>query len=474
MIPTDWMRLSETHFGSACLGDQRRTRRLIKTAAVMMTNPGGSLPDKLPDWADLMGLYRLVAADAVTHAAVIQPHCRHTLELMRDTPGVILLVHDTTELDYDNHQAVAAELSQIGNGSRRGYLCHNTLAITPDRQVLGLASQILHLRRRVPRKEKALAKREHPDRESLLWQRGCQQAGPAPANALWVDVCDRGSDCFEFLEYAHAHGRSYVIRAARDRSLDGEDHLGVDRIHRTLFDYACDLPTLGQRQVEVAASSKKGSRARSAQVRVAAGMLTLAAPKQPRGHCVAEALSTWVVCVQEVNPPADVTPLQWILLTNVAVDSLEQASQRIDWYECRPTIEDYHKGMKSGVGIELPQFESADRLEPVIGLLSVVAAVLLGLRHLARTEKAEQMPAVQAVPRLWVEIVARQVYQSPRKTPRRAEELSLREFFVGVARLGGHLGRKGDGPPGWLTLWRGWRTLHQMVQGAKLMAEKCV
>ena len=474
MIPTDWMQLGETHFGAAALGDRRRTRRLVKTAALMMTRPAGTLPDKLTAWADLMGLYRLVAADEVTHAAVTAPHRRRTLQLMRDTPGVILLPHDTTELDYHDHQAVASGLSQIGNGSRRGYLCHNTLAVTPDRRVLGLAGQILHLRRRVPKGEGARAKREHPDRESLLWQRGCQQVGPAPAGARWVDICDRGSDCFEFLEYAHARGRHYVVRAARDRSLDGEDHLGVDRIHRTLFAYAGDLPTLGERDVAVAASTKKGSKARVARVRVAAGPLTLAAPRRPRGRCAGEPLPTWVVSAREIDPPAGAAPLRWVLLTNVAADTIEQAGERIDWYECRPIIEDYHKGMKSGVGIELPQFESADRLEPVIGLLSVVAAVLLGLRHLARTPAAQRTPAAAAVPLTWVRIVAAAAYRSPRKPPRGAEDLSLAEFFVGVARLGGHLARKRDGPPGWLTLWRGWQTLHQLARGAELVLGKCV
>lgn len=439
-----------------------------------MDNPSGTLPEKLPHWADLNGLYRLLGAEAVTHAAVIEPHCRNTLRQMRQTPGVVLLVNDTTELDYHRHNAVASELSQIGNGSRRGYLCHNTLAITPDRRVIGLASQILHLRRRVKKGETARAKREHPDRESLLWQRGCRQVGPAPDKALWVDVCDRGADTFEFLEHEHAHGRHYVVRAARDRVLEGEDHLGVDRIHRTLFDYAADLPTLGGRQVQVAASTRKGSAARTAAVRVAAGPLKLAAPKQPRGNCTLRSLDLWVIHVAEIDPPAGVTPLRWVLLSNVPAETIEQASERIDWYECRPLIEDYHKGMKSGVGIELPQLESAERLEPVIGLLSVVAAVLLGLRHLARTPESQRTPAIQMVPPLWVRIVAARVYQPARKPHKQAQDLTVAEFFVGVACMGGHLGRKHDGPPGWLTLWRGWRKLQQMVQGAELVLGKCV
>ena len=485
----DWAKLSELHFGSASLGDARRSRRLVKTAGLIFKSPAGTLPDKLPNWADLMGLYRLLDAEAVTHEAVIRPHCQWTLGQMRRAPGVVLLVHDTTELDYTTRRAAAGQLGQIGNGGGRGYLCHNTLAARPgarpgDRpEVIGLAAQVLRPRRTVPKGETAKQKREHPDRESRLWALGCERVGgggggggdggggcpAAPGGARWVDVCDRGADCFEFLEYAHAHGRHYVIRAAKDRRLDGEDHLGVDRVHRTLYGYARDLPPMGTRQVELGASTKKGAKARTATVRVAAGPLALAAPANPRGQCAAASLDLWVIRVAEVDPPAGVAPVEWVLLSNVPAATFAQAAERVDWYACRPLIEDYHKGQKTGLGIELPQLESADRLAPLVGLLSVVAAVLLPLRHAARRPEAAHAPATDAVPALWARLVAARAYRTP------GRELSVAEFVVGVARLGGHLARKNDGPPGWQTLWRGWRKLHLLVEGAEaVMAGKCV
>lgn len=473
----NWDQLSQLHFGSAVLGDTRRSKRLVKSAAVMFQSPAGSLPQKLSDWADLNGLYRLVAAKQVTHAAVIEPHLNWTRQQMRAAQGVVLLLHDTTELDFTAHCKVAGQLSQIGNGGGRGYLCHNTLAVTPDKQVIGLASQILHLRRKVPKGETARQKREHPDRESLLWPRGCGQIGDAPADAFWVDIADRGSDCFEFLEYEHAHHRRYVIRSTRNRTLDGEDHVGSDRIHHTLHEFAREQPTLLTRQIDVAASTKKGTKARSATVRIAASPITLAAPKQPRGQCTVSSLDLHVIHVAEVNPPADVEPVEWILLSNVPAHTAQQAAERVDWYACRPMIEDYHKGQKTGLGIELPQFESTDRLEPVIGILSVIAAVLLQLRHQARDPQSEQTLAVDCVPLLWVKIVAKTAYSFARKQSKTYGQLSVKEFFVGVARLGGFLNRKHDGSPGWLTLWRGWQRLHTMIQGAEAaaaMIEKCV
>src|SRR5688572_14770418 len=87
------------HFGAARLGDKRRTRRLVETADLIMSHPGGSLPEKLKDWSQLMGLYRLAGRPEVSHEAVLEPHRRRTLEAMGREP-VVLLLHDTTELDF--------------------------------------------------------------------------------------------------------------------------------------------------------------------------------------------------------------------------------------------------------------------------------------------------------------------------------------------------------------------------------------
>lgn len=242
--------LALRHFGSAALWDRRRTRRLVKTAELLMARPDGGLPQKLADRADLVGLYRLLDCERVTHAAVLEPHRRLTLAAMATHDGVVLVVHDTTELDFSGVAALAEGLGQIGNGGCRGYLCHNALAVGllggGGRQVLGLAHQVLHRRRAVPAGETPAAKRAHPGRESRLWLKGCEGVGPAPEGRLWVDVCDRGADAIEFLEYEVSRGRHFVVRVAKDRNLDGDDHVGSDRVHRKLLSYARDLPVLGR------------------------------------------------------------------------------------------------------------------------------------------------------------------------------------------------------------------------------------
>jgi hypothetical protein len=462
----------QLHFGSARLGDARRTKRLVRIADQIMAHPGGSLPHKMRNWSELTGVYRLVQAEQVTHQAVIQAHCQRTLELAKQAGSVVLRIHDTTELDYSHVPALHGQLGQVGDGSGFGYQCHNTLAVTEQREVLGLLSQILHKRREVPGGETGTQKREHPLRESRLWPIGVQACGSAPQGCLWVDVADRGADTFEFLDHLHRNGCRYVIRCARDRALAGDDHVATDRIHRYLLDYTRDLPTLGQRTVQLNRQQKTRRKPlrkpREARMRVAAGPVSIAVPHFACGAYRKEPLDLWVVHVCEIDPPPGEEAMEWILLTNLATETFEQACQRVDWYCCRPIIEELHKGMKTGCGIESMQFEYADRLEPMIGLLSVVSVVLLQLREAARGKKADLQPATDLLPPVFVKVLSGWRYKDPKRS------MTVYEFCMALARLGGHLNRKSDGFPGWLTLWRGWEDLRLMVMGYEAVKGGCV
>jgi hypothetical protein len=458
--------LAVTHFASAALGDARRSKRLVRLAEKIFKHPGGSLPDKLPKRADLVAFYRLMDCPKVTHRSVIGPHLQHTREAIAACGGVVLLIHDDTELDYSTHLSLEEDLGSVGNGGR-GYICHNTLAVTEDRCVLGLVEQILHKRRDVPKRESPQSKRDHPARQSLpgyppAGRAGCESTNDLQQDGrLLIDVADRASDTFEFLEYEQTHGRHHVIRVAKDRNLAGEDHVGDDRIHHKLFELTRDLPSLGEQQVQVASTTKKKGEARVATVRLASAPVSIARPHFCRGHCTLESIDAFVIHVCEVNPPQGVQPIEWLLLTNLPCGSLQQAQRCVGWYECRPIIEDYHKGMKTGCGIELPQMETIERLEPTIAILSVVAGVLFQLRQLARHKSHCDRPARTIVPARWVELLSLNHFGAKR-------DLSVKEFCLLLAALGGHQNRKGDGLPGWLTLWRGWTAFHLILQGATL------
>ena len=333
--------LGEVHFGDASLGDSRLRDRLVAVANQLMTHPNESFPKKFQQPADLQAFYRLMKHKRVTHESVLAAHREVTLGRMRATPGVVLAIQDTTVLDYSGLTAIA-DLGQVGNGRGRGYYCHNCLAVVAQsREVLGLAAQVLHRRRKVPKGEKRAARQQDPHRESRLWKTVSKQIPAAPtdgpAGALWVDVADRGADITEFLDYEEEAGKKYLVRSQHNRWIAREIQGTMAKVK--LHDLARSLPSAGGRAVAVQA--KKGQRARTAEVSVSWQAVTLVPPRQRRGEERGVPLSTWVVRVWEENPPAGVEALEWILLTNVPVLTLADAFERIDWYGLRWIVEVY-------------------------------------------------------------------------------------------------------------------------------------
>ncbi len=350
----------ELNFGWARLGDARRTRRLMRAADRMMRHPQGTSPDKLhePDKrhepAELKGLYRLVDEDQVTHASVLAPHRERVRQRMQACCGEVLLLHDSTELDYTG-KTTLIDLGYVGKGHRqRGYICHHSLAVVAGtREVLGLVSQILHRRPAASPHETRRQRRDKPDRESRLWREGCEVCGAPPRASSGspetvIDIADRGADVFEFLEYEQVQNRRYVVRSRHDRrcQIDTLDGPRPARLH----DFVRALPAWGETTVEVPARDRRP--ARTANVRITAGRVNGLAPRDPRGQHGDAPLTVWGVYVGENDPPEGVDPVEWVLLTNIPAETTAQARERVEWYAHRWIIEELHKAQKTGCSIE--------------------------------------------------------------------------------------------------------------------------
>lgn len=464
----------QEHFGEAYLADRRRTDCLVDLADRFCGHPHGSLPHKCKDPNALRRCYDLMKAKAVTHEAVLAPHVQRTLGLVQQQCGVVLILHDGSELDYSGLTSLHGQLGQIGNGFGKGYECHNSLAVLPKgRTVLGLVSQILHVRPCVPKDETRAQRRDREDRESLLWlkavdavteaTRRCRRSlgwtGP-PEGLLEVDVADRGGDTFEFMDHEDLLGRNYVLRSSHNRCIRvGHEGAGLEG---KLHDHLRTLPEQGRRVLSLPA--RDGRPARETTVAAAWAAVEVPVSKEHRSHGRRRPLRVWAVRVWEPTPPASGEGVEWFLLTNLPVETVEQAWEKVEWYCCRWVIEEFHKAQKTGCDIEDLQFEKVERLQPMIALLSVVATTLLGLRDLSRDAALRDLPATEVVDEEQVEVLSGWRYGQ-----RRA--LTVGEFFRALARLGGHQGRRGDGEPGWLVLWRGWADLQRMVAGAR--AARC-
>ena len=467
----------ERNFGSAELGDKRRTRRLVKVADQMVHRPGGSLSEKINSPNALKAMYRLLDSPSVSHGAILKSHQRHLFdEVFPEQAGYTLMISDATELEYTRRESLAGDLGQIGNGFRRGFIAQNVLAVNPEsRKTLGLANQVLHRRPKVRQGETRTERQKRQSRESLLWLKATRGL---PSNRMLVDVCDRGADTNEFIEHESKSGRTFLIRSSQNRNCLVGHHppLGADKMK--LHDYARKRPSLGSWELQVARKPefksphrRKGKKRKVVRKKRTATMQVSAAPVslKPSKTKSAPTIDIWVVRVWESNCPRGQEPMEWFLITNHAVTTFEDAWQVVGWYETRWVVEEYHKCLKTGMKIESYQFTNTARLEPAIALTSITAITLLNLRDDSRDENTRDRPAIQYLDQDYIKILSMWRHGKPRM------DWSVGEFVLALARLSGHQNRKNDHPPGWQKLWKGWHELHAMLNGARFekQSSKC-
>jgi hypothetical protein len=443
------------------LGDRRRTERLIQVAEQVANHPAASFPKQMRSWGDLKAAYRLFDALEVTFQAIAGPHWRQTRCVQ---PGRYLVLADTTEIDFGYHRDIEG-LSRIGNGSSTGFLLHNALLVESRSQALvGVAAQTIHYRQPRPKKE-STSQRLKRERESRVWGEVIDQVGPPREGIEWVHVCDRGADDFEVFCHLRQNRSHWVVRASSRHRLI----LTPDGGKTPLDEYLRTLPVAGSYELHLRARPRQAARVAKLEVRFAP--LEMPVPRHRSSYVQSlnpEPIPMWVVWVREVDPPKDQPPIEWVLYTSLPVKTFDDAWQIVEYYECRWLIEEYHKALKSGCSVQDRLLRSADRLEAMVGLMSVVAVRLLQLKSVARYEP--DRPARSVVPPLWLEML-----KAARKNLRRVWDLTIHQFYRELAKLGGFLGRRHDGEPGWITIWRGWEELHTLVRGAELAinAKKC-
>jgi hypothetical protein len=311
-----------------------------------------------------------------------------------------------------------------------------------------------------------------------LWLQGTE---PLPADWKFIDVCDQGADTFEFLEHEFNSGRRFVIRSAHGRGIViGHGDVAASEMGY-LRTYARELPEAGSwtlsvtSKVENKSLKRKGKKkrvkriARQAKMAVSFAAVQINPPDKRNGKHGNTPLKVWVIRVWEKSPPKGQERLEWFLVTNEPVRTFNDAYRVVGWYECRWIVEEYHKGMKTGCKIESPQFTSEDRLQPTIALLSIVTLTLLAMRDASRRSDAKQRRATEIISEDYVAVLSAWRHGAIKG------DWSIHDFYYALARLGGHQNRKGDHPPGWQTIWRGWYDLQAMVCGYNAMNElkKC-
>lgn len=454
--PTQW---AQAEFALAELGDQRRTERLVKIATRLAQNPGGTLPQALPRWAELKAAYRFFDQPAVGPEQVQTPHWEATRARCRE-PGEYLLIEDTTELDYSFHPA-AEDLGRIGNGRGRGLVLHTTLAVRieqwtleqrPEGLALGLFFQQIWARTGPPKRgRETWRERLQRPRQSQGWTAALEQTPPPPPGSRWIFLADREADFYDPIEHCQRLGTDFIIRSYRNRAQPDAPE--------PLRQAAAQLPERGTMTVELRA--RPGQAARTARVQLRSGSLTFKGPKRP-GE-TKPAFTVNVVDACELAAPAGVAALHWTLLTSLPCERPAAAQRIVGRYTARWWIEEYHKVLKTGAGVEASQLAKARRLETLVAVLAIVAVRLLNAQWLARA-RPDEMVAPDAFGPQALKLLAAEWGEPP-------GGWTHNNALVAVARLGGFLARKGDGQPGWQTIWRGWQRLMWMCHGLETLQQ---
>jgi hypothetical protein len=436
------------------LGDRRldaRGRRLLQR---LFADPQASLNAACHGWAETQAAYRFFANDHVQPERILEPHQQATRERLGQHP-VVLLVQDTTELDYTAHPPTGA--GPLTAEHRRGFLDHSHIAFTPDGLCLGVLG--VELWARADEGFGDGKRRQHDPietKESYRWLQGyrlaCRAAAQAPQTRV-ISVADCEGDLYEvFVEADRARPPAradYVIRVGKDRRLTEPDPEAGPATYRKLRQELDTAPVVTTRSLALPRTPKRAPRTAALEVRAA--RVRLKAPY--RKHARLPDLEVRVVLVREVGAPADVEPIEWLLVTSLPIDTPAAVLAVVDYYTGRWPVEVYTRVYKSGCRVERLQLETAERLRPCLMLYKIVAWRVLYVTRLGR--ECPALPCdVVFPPEEW-----KPVWRVTQAAPLPEQAPPLGDFVRMVGALGGHNGRRGDGPPGAEALWRGLRRL---------------
>lgn len=461
---TNW---AQNLFGSAPLGDKRRTDRLVTVAAHLARHTGQSVASACEgDEALVEGAYRFIRNDNIGASVFRLSAFRETVASTADM-GDILAMEDTTSLSY-RHE-VASELGKLGKSTdkSRGWWVHSVLLVQADTlQTIGLAHQEWWCRPNNPNdadlKESGKWETASTRLRSLFEQRMKQV----------ISVCDRESDIFDYLVDKQGHNERFVVRGKHLRAVEEEPTLN-------LLDYLKAQPVLGGYQVSVPQKGmadkhgkKKNRPARKASLEVKTASVTFTQKGKP--------VSLNAVWAEEISPPSSETGLRWLLLTSEPVATLSEALRVIRIYAARWRIEDFHKAWKTGCGAERQRMAEPENLERVVSILAFVAVRLMQLRESfalpyylksqGLMKEAAQVASL-ACDRVLVEDEWRLLAYLEGDRVEKGKIPTLEWAYKALAKLGGFTDTKRTGIAGWDTLWKGWNTLQDRVSGYRSARE---
>lgn len=415
------------------LVDRRLHRRLLEIVSVLSPDPGRSFPKAMSP-GDLLGYYRFVGNGRVSFEDVLSGHIQETV---RRTIGESdsFILHDTTD----------CECSSVK------FRAHISLSVCPNRKPLGVLNTIL-LRRGSQEKKSPGEANEH-----VRWQEGIEKSHELVPNS--VHVYDREADDYKLFAWQIENKIRFVARSRHDRLVAGGERLSM-KIE--------SMNTIAERMVPLSGrgrGNKSKEDLKSHPIRAERLALLAISAEQIEfleTGSKQKSIAMNVVHAKEKNPPEGETAIEWRLLTNEPINTVEEILRIIDIYRVRWVIEEFFKALKTGCQFEKRQHESFEAMSIALAVLMPMALQALALRSLSRDENDYLATEVLTTTQLKILSLLPRTKKLPNRT--------VKQALLAVAALGGHL--KNNGNPGWLTIGRGLETLLQYEIGWTLASEQ--
>ena len=438
---------------STSLGDSRLNERFATILNSFMASPNSSIPKSCNSKTKTKATYRFFDNNRVSAKKIKEGFFDATAKRVKKESEV-LIISDATNLVYSSNKSLKGA-GVLRNFQARGFALHTTLVVTPSGEPLGSFYQAFwgrdpkqygkrKLRKNLPIEEK----------ESFRWLESIESAqAKVNQKTKAIVIADRGADIYEIFAQKREPNFELLIRACHNRKIDGTDKL--------LFEQLDEANILGYVDVEVGRAPNRLPRTAKLELRAMATSIGR------RDKDLKFNIN--VVLAKEVATPEDGSAkIVWRLLTTLPVNTIEEAFGCVKKYSKRWLIERYHYVLKSGCQVEELQLEEADRIERAVAMYCIIAYKLMCITYLARINP--NAPATDAFQK--DEISALYCFShKTKKLP--SEPITIFEAVHLVAKLGGFLGRKGDGSPGVKVIWLGLKSLADITASFCLWGKRC-
>ena len=436
-------------------GDIRRDERFVTIINNVSSQPGASIPKQNKKWYDTKATYEFFKNEDVSLEQLRKTMMMYGAKQLAEEMKV-LIAHDISNISYNDLQAKG--LGYLDNKDGQGILCYSSIAATAEGLPLSLLYQ--HTWIRSPEELGKSSKRKRlafEDKESYRWYEGMSEVNKLLGNDVHkIHIADREADIYELFFHAYESNTDLLIRARHNRQLSNGSQL---------WDNIAAQPKVTSVSLDI--PDKTGKKKLKVEAEVRYHQVEILRPANNKYSYESVILTAIEIKETESRNKKEEDLIHWKLLTTLEVTSLSDALQCVKWYTFRWLIERFHYVLKSGTKVEELQLKDAESLQKAISVYSMAAFRVMQLVYESR-HHPEVSCEVVLTKAQWktLYMLIHGNNQTPKQPP------SLQQAVMWIGRLGGHLGRKSDGPPGLKTVWQGYQQLCHAASVYELMTQK--